>query len=136
MPKRSDLKKIMLIKRVPRFPADARLAASFPGAHRLLLNKYWVDELYDAIIDILANLENLDQALDFYGRIFAFTLRGRSEHAAFIDIGDQFINLIREAPRPAGAATERRHVGLVARPGQRVFIYSPDRHLCCPKVRS
>jgi hypothetical protein len=26
-----------------------------------------------------------------------------------------------------------RHVGLVARPGQRVFIYSPDRHLCCPK---
>jgi NADH-quinone oxidoreductase subunit L len=26
--------------------ADARLAASFPGAHRLLLNKYWVDEAY------------------------------------------------------------------------------------------
>ncbi|MGE3743927.1 MAG: VOC family protein, partial [Geminicoccaceae bacterium] len=28
---------------------------------------------------------DIDQALEFYGRIFAFTLRGRSEHAAFID---------------------------------------------------
>jgi NADH-quinone oxidoreductase subunit L len=29
--------------------ADARLAASFPGAHRLLLNKYWVDEIYGVL---------------------------------------------------------------------------------------
>jgi NADH-quinone oxidoreductase subunit L len=27
-----------------------RLAASFPGVHRLLLNKYYVDELYDAVL--------------------------------------------------------------------------------------
>jgi NADH:ubiquinone oxidoreductase subunit 5 (subunit L)/multisubunit Na+/H+ antiporter MnhA subunit len=29
--------------------ADARLAASFGGLHRLLLNKYYVDELYGAL---------------------------------------------------------------------------------------
>lgn len=56
---------------------------------------------------------DIDQALDFYGRIFEFTLRGRSEHAAFIDIGDQFINLVREASGPTSGSAERRHVGLV-----------------------
>ena len=30
-------------------------------------------------------------ALDFYGQIFQFTLRGRSETAVFIDLGDQFL---------------------------------------------
>jgi catechol-2,3-dioxygenase len=39
---------------------------------------------------------DIEQALDFYGRIFEFTLRGRSEHAAFIDIGDQNENARRE----------------------------------------
>jgi lactoylglutathione lyase len=57
---------------------------------------------------------DIDAALDFYGKIFAFTLRGRSERAAFIDIGDQFINLTLDASRgsPQGAA-ERRHIGFV-----------------------
>ncbi|MGE0361353.1 MAG: NADH-quinone oxidoreductase subunit L [Vicinamibacterales bacterium] len=32
----------------PQIPAS--LAASFPGLHRLLLNKYYVDEIYDAAI--------------------------------------------------------------------------------------
>ncbi|HUU33421.1 MAG TPA: hypothetical protein VMW48_05120, partial [Vicinamibacterales bacterium] len=32
----------------PHIPAS--LAASFPGLHRLLLNKYYVDEIYDAAI--------------------------------------------------------------------------------------
>ena len=31
------------------FDAPNRLAASFPGAYRTLLNKYWVDEAYDAV---------------------------------------------------------------------------------------
>ena len=31
------------------FEIPGRLAASFPGAYRTLLNKYWVDELYDAV---------------------------------------------------------------------------------------
>ncbi len=31
------------------FEIPARLAASFPGAYRTLLNKYWVDEIYGAV---------------------------------------------------------------------------------------
>jgi NADH:ubiquinone oxidoreductase subunit 5 (subunit L)/multisubunit Na+/H+ antiporter MnhA subunit len=31
------------------FEIPNRLAASFPGAYRTLLNKYWVDELYGAV---------------------------------------------------------------------------------------
>ena len=56
---------------------------------------------------------NIDEALDFYGRIFAFTLRGRSERSAFIDLGDQFINmtLIPDDARREGV--ERRHIGFV-----------------------
>jgi lactoylglutathione lyase len=57
---------------------------------------------------------DIDAALDFYGKIFAFTLRGRGERNAFIDIGDQFINLTQEAPRnPAQGEAERRHIGFV-----------------------
>ena len=51
---------------------------------------------------------DIEQALDFYGRIFSFTLRGRSEHAAFIDIGDQFINLVREVDHPPTRLTSHR----------------------------
>jgi catechol 2,3-dioxygenase-like lactoylglutathione lyase family enzyme len=59
---------------------------------------------------------NIDEALDWYGGIFDFTLRGRSERNAFVDMGDQFINFTsspiarQSAPeRPA----ERRHIGFV-----------------------
>jgi lactoylglutathione lyase len=56
---------------------------------------------------------NIEEGLAFYGRIFDFTLRGRSERSAFIDLGDQFINmtLIPEGPRRQGV--ERRHIGFV-----------------------
>ncbi len=56
---------------------------------------------------------NIEEALEFYGRIFDFNLRGRSERAAFIDLGDQFINmtLIPEERRREGV--ERRHIGFV-----------------------
>jgi catechol 2,3-dioxygenase-like lactoylglutathione lyase family enzyme len=36
---------------------------------------------------------DLDAALAFYDAIFAFTLRGRSDDHAFIDLGDQFLAL-------------------------------------------
>ena len=36
---------------------------------------------------------DIDEALAFYGRIFDFTLRGKSKRNAFIDMGDQFINM-------------------------------------------
>ena len=55
---------------------------------------------------------NIDEALAWYGQIFAFTLRGRSERNAFIDMGDQFINM-RLEPDYAVGGVEKRHVGLV-----------------------
>jgi catechol 2,3-dioxygenase-like lactoylglutathione lyase family enzyme len=36
---------------------------------------------------------SIDEALSFYGQLFELSLRGRSGKMAFIDIGDQFINL-------------------------------------------
>src|SRR5262245_23846112 len=38
---------------------------------------------------------DIDAALEFYGRIFDFTLRGRGEGSATVDMGDQFINFFR-----------------------------------------
>ncbi|HTT79883.1 MAG TPA: VOC family protein [Stellaceae bacterium] len=55
---------------------------------------------------------DLDEALEWYGRIFDFTLRGKGERNAFIDIGDQFINLTR-VPDTRQAGVERRHIGFV-----------------------
>jgi catechol 2,3-dioxygenase-like lactoylglutathione lyase family enzyme len=55
---------------------------------------------------------NIDDALEWYGQLFAFTLRGKGERNAFIDMGDQFINMTL-APQPAGETVERRHIGLV-----------------------
>jgi catechol 2,3-dioxygenase-like lactoylglutathione lyase family enzyme len=69
---------------------------------------------------------NIDEALAWYGQIFDFTLRGRSERSAFIDMGDQFINMtLIHAARQGGPErrnlerrrvdrrTERRHIGFV-----------------------
>ena len=53
---------------------------------------------------------DVDDALDFYGRLFAFELRGRVPGMAFLDMGDQFLALAegRTQPRDDG-----RHFGLV-----------------------
>jgi catechol 2,3-dioxygenase-like lactoylglutathione lyase family enzyme len=53
---------------------------------------------------------DIDQALAFYGRLFEFSLRGRSRGMAFIDMGDQFIAL--SAGRTQ-TKDEDRHFGLV-----------------------
>jgi predicted enzyme related to lactoylglutathione lyase len=53
---------------------------------------------------------DIDEALAFYGKIFTFKLRGREADAAFIDIGDQFIALMRGS---AHRGVEQRHIGLV-----------------------
>jgi lactoylglutathione lyase len=53
---------------------------------------------------------NVEEALEFYGRIFELSLRGRSGRMAFVDIGDQFVALAegrRQAP------DDHRHFGLV-----------------------
>jgi catechol 2,3-dioxygenase-like lactoylglutathione lyase family enzyme len=58
---------------------------------------------------------DVEQALAFYGRVFDFTLRGQSENMAFIDLGDQFIALMRV---PSPRADAGRHVGLVVDDGE------------------
>lgn len=53
---------------------------------------------------------DVDEALDFYGRIFDFELRGRAGRMAFVDMGDQFVALAggrRQQP------DDHRHFGLV-----------------------
>jgi lactoylglutathione lyase len=53
---------------------------------------------------------DIDEALAFYGRLFEFELRSRSETDAFIDLGDQFLALQKGRRQPAD---DDRHVGLV-----------------------
>jgi predicted enzyme related to lactoylglutathione lyase len=53
---------------------------------------------------------NIEEALAFYGRVFEFSLRGRSEKMAFIDMGDQFIALFEARKQHPD---EGRHFGLV-----------------------
>lgn len=53
---------------------------------------------------------NVEEALEFYARIFELTLRGRSGRMAFVALGDQFLALAegrRQAP------DDQRHFGLV-----------------------
>ena len=54
----------------------------------------------------------IDAALEFYGGLFEFELRGRhGNRMAFVDAGDQFIAL--SAPRRQAGPDESRHFGLV-----------------------
>ena len=82
---------------------------------------------------------DLDAALDLYGRLFAFELRGRAPGMAFLDMGDQFLAVSegrRQAPddgrhfglvvddKPAvRAAVEREGLDMV--PGRRLDFYDP-----------
>ena len=53
---------------------------------------------------------DVDEALAFYGRLFALELRGRVPGMAFVDMGDQFLALSEPRHGPADA---ERHFGLV-----------------------
>jgi lactoylglutathione lyase len=53
---------------------------------------------------------DIDAALELYGRLFSFELRGRGRGMAFIDIGDQFLAL---SEGRAQAPDDTRHFGLV-----------------------
>lgn len=59
---------------------------------------------------IALEVGDIDEALAFYSRLFEFKLRGKSEAAAFIDLGDQFLALQRGRRQPAD---DGRHFGLV-----------------------
>jgi catechol-2,3-dioxygenase len=59
---------------------------------------------------VVLEVGELAEALDFYGRIFEFDLRGRVRGMAFLDMGDQFLVL---AEGREQAPDEARHFGLV-----------------------
>jgi catechol 2,3-dioxygenase-like lactoylglutathione lyase family enzyme len=53
---------------------------------------------------------DLDEALELFGRLFSFELRGRIPGMAFMDMGDQFLAL---SEGRSGGADSARHFGLV-----------------------
>lgn len=59
---------------------------------------------------VVLEVGDLDEALKFYGEIFEFTLRGKGERNAFIDLGDQFIQL---SLGKTQSADDKRHFGFV-----------------------
>jgi lactoylglutathione lyase len=59
---------------------------------------------------IALEVGDLDAALDLYGRLFSFELRGRVRGMAFIDMGDQFLAIAEGRSQPPD---EERHFGLV-----------------------
>lgn len=59
---------------------------------------------------VALEVDDVDEALEFYGEVFDFELRGRVPGMAFLDMGDQFIAL--SEGRSQGPDVER-HFGLV-----------------------
>jgi catechol 2,3-dioxygenase-like lactoylglutathione lyase family enzyme len=60
---------------------------------------------------VALEVDDVDEALAFYGRLFAFELRGRAgRRMAFIDLGDQFVALSAPRRQPPDAD---RHLGVV-----------------------
>ncbi len=59
---------------------------------------------------VAVEVDDVDEALAFYGRIFDFELRGRGPKMAFIDAGDQFIAVAGERTQPPDT---HRHIGIV-----------------------
>ena len=55
---------------------------------------------------------DLEQALEWYGRVFEFEIEREADfpHMAFLQLGDQFLNLTEGRTQPAD---EERHFGLV-----------------------
>ncbi|MFI5014993.1 MAG: VOC family protein [Hyphomicrobiales bacterium] len=66
---------------------------------------------------IALEVGDIEEALAFYGRIFAFELRGRGEGMAFIDMGDQFLALMQRQPKHRD---DIRHFGIVVDDRSRV----------------
>jgi catechol 2,3-dioxygenase-like lactoylglutathione lyase family enzyme len=66
---------------------------------------------------IALEVGDVQEALAFYRRIFAFELRGEAEGQAFIDMGDQFIALMASG---SPHSDKHRHFGLVVDDRSRV----------------
>ena len=63
---------------------------------------------------------DIDEALAWYAQIFEFSLRGKGERNAFIDMGDQFVNmtLVKDY---AVNGEEKRHIGFVVDDRSRII---------------
>jgi predicted enzyme related to lactoylglutathione lyase len=59
---------------------------------------------------VAVEVGSIDEALEFYGRLFELELRGRIPGMAFVDMGDQFLALAEGREQGADA---QRHFGLV-----------------------
>jgi lactoylglutathione lyase len=59
---------------------------------------------------VAVEVGDVEEALALYGRLFAFTLRGRGRRMAFVDMGDQFLAIAAPRTQPAD---DERHFGLV-----------------------
>jgi predicted enzyme related to lactoylglutathione lyase len=59
---------------------------------------------------VALEVDDIDEALAFYGQLFELEVEERSDSAAFIEMGDQFIALMRGRSHPPDRA---RHFGLV-----------------------
>jgi len=59
---------------------------------------------------VVLEVGDIEAALEFYSKIFDFSLRGKGDTNAFIDLGDQFIQLsLNDIPEP----DQKRHFGFV-----------------------
>jgi catechol 2,3-dioxygenase-like lactoylglutathione lyase family enzyme len=59
---------------------------------------------------VVLEVDDVDEALEFYGRLFELELRGRLRGMAFVDMGDQFLVLAEGRTQPPDGS---RHFGLV-----------------------
>ena len=59
---------------------------------------------------VALEVDDVDEAIEWYGRFFEVALRGRSPGMAFLDMGDHFIALERGRTQPPDRG---RHFGLV-----------------------
>src|SRR3712207_6633347 len=59
---------------------------------------------------VVLEVGDLDEALEFYGRLFEIKLRGRGGGMAFVDAGDQFIALSEGRTQ---SSDDHRHIGMV-----------------------
>jgi predicted enzyme related to lactoylglutathione lyase len=59
---------------------------------------------------LVLEVDDVDEALAFYGRLFEIELRGRAPGMAFVDMGDQFLVLAAGRTQPPDG---KRHFGLV-----------------------
>jgi catechol 2,3-dioxygenase-like lactoylglutathione lyase family enzyme len=59
---------------------------------------------------VVLEVDDLEEALGFYGRLFQLEFRGRLRGMAFLDMGDQFLVLSEGRAQPPDGS---RHFGLV-----------------------